>query len=131
MVTYCSASRSFTPLAAPSAQAASYSSPPDAPQYCGLLATVKWPSSILLMRPQAMVQPKQAWLVISCALPSVSRGVAMASAEMSLALSNCTSWWLRVGSAPISLITFISTWVPKVGRPWPVTALSCRIFFFS
>jgi hypothetical protein len=29
------------------------------------------------------------------------------------------------------LITFISTWVPKAGRPWPVTALSARIFFFS
>jgi hypothetical protein len=73
---------------------------------------VKWPWSILLMRPQAMVQPKQAWLVTSCFLPSVARGVAMASAEMSFAPSNCTSRWLRVGSAPISLITFISTWVP-------------------
>jgi hypothetical protein len=26
--------------------------------------------------------------------------------------SNCTSRWLRVGEAPISLITFISTCVP-------------------
>ncbi|MCY1369212.1 hypothetical protein D9M69_562370 [compost metagenome] len=112
MLAYCSASRSFTPLAAPSAQAASYSRPPLAPQYCGLFFTVKWPSSILLMRPQAMVQPKQAWLVTRCFLPSLSRGVAMASAEMSFAPSNCTSRWLRVGSAPISLITFISTWVP-------------------
>jgi hypothetical protein len=35
---------------------------------------------------------------------------------------------LRVGSAPISLITFISTWVPYLGRPWPVTALSASTF---
>ena len=68
--------------------------------------------SILLMRPQAIVQPKQAWLVTSCALPSLFRGVAIASAEMSFAPSNWLSRWLRVGSAPISLITFISTWVP-------------------
>jgi hypothetical protein len=91
MVAYCSASRSFTPLAAPSAQAASYSRPPEAPQYFGLVDTVKWPLSILLTRPQAMVQPKQAWLFTSCFLPSVARGVAMASAEMSLALSNWLS----------------------------------------
>ncbi|MDT4867768.1 hypothetical protein FQZ97_1026980 [compost metagenome] len=112
MLAYCSASRSFTPLAAPSAQAASYSRPPLAPQYCGLFFTVKWFSSILLMRPHAMVQPKQAWLVTRCFLPSLSRGVTMASAEMSFAPSNCTSRWLRVGSAPISLITFMSTCVP-------------------
>ena len=131
VLAYCSASRSLTPLAAPRAQAASYSKPPVAPQYCGLLATEKWVGSILLMRPQAMVQPKQAWLVTNCALPSLLRGAAMASAPMSLAPSNWMSRWLRVGSAPISLMTFISTWVPKVGRPWPVTALSARIFFFS
>ena len=64
------------------------------------------------MRPQAMVQPKQAWLVTSGFLPSVLRGVAMASAEMSFAPSNCTSRWLRVGSAPTSLMMFISTCVP-------------------
>lgn len=110
--TYCRHSRSFTPLAAPRAQAASYSRPPLAPQYCGLLTTVKCVSSILLMRPQAMVQPKHAWLVTRCFLPSLARGVAMASAEMSLAPSNCTSRWLRVGRAPTSLITFISTCVP-------------------
>jgi hypothetical protein len=102
----------LTPLAAPSAQAASYSRPPLAPQYCGLFSTVKWPWSILLMRPQAIVQPKQAWFVTSCFLPSVARGVAIASAEMSFAPSNWMSLWLRVGRAPISLITFISTWVP-------------------
>jgi len=34
-----------------------------------------------------------------------------------------------VGSAPISLITFINTWVPYLGRPWPVTALSASTFF--
>ena len=109
---YCSASRSPTPLAAPSAHAASYSSPPLAPQYCGLFSTLKCVLSILLMRPHAIVQPKQAWLVTSCALPSVLRGVAIASAEMSFAPSNWTSRWLRVGSAPTSLMTFIRTWVP-------------------
>ena len=83
------------------------------------------------MRPHAIVQPKQAWLVTSCFLPSLSRGVAIASAPMSLAPSNWLSRWLRVGSAPSSLITLISTWVPYVGRPWPVTAFSARIFFFS
>ena len=112
---YCRVSRSFTPLAAPSAQAASYSRPPDAPQYWGLFSTVKWPWSIFWMRPQAMVQPKQAWLVISGVLPSLPgalRGRPMASAPMSPAPSNCTSRWLRVGRAPTSLITLISTWVP-------------------
>jgi hypothetical protein len=73
---------------------------------------VKWLWSIFWMRPQAMVQPKQAWLVTSGFLPSVARGVAIASAEMSFAPSNWLSRWLRVGSAPISLMTFISTWVP-------------------
>ena len=43
--------------------------------------------------------------------------------------SNCTSRMLRVGIAAMPLITFISTWVPKVGRPWPVTALSASTFF--
>ena len=56
---------------------------------------------------------------------------AMASAEMSFAPSNCTSRWLRVGKAPTSLMTFISTCVPYAGKPWPVTALSAKIFFFS
>ena len=44
--------------------------------------------------------------------PSLARGMAMASALMSFAPSKATSRWLRVGSAPISLMTFISTWVP-------------------
>jgi hypothetical protein len=68
--------------------------------------------SILLMRPQAMVQPKQAWLVTRWLLAVGGRGLCMASAECLARPSNCTSRWLRVGSAPISLITFISTWVP-------------------
>ena len=58
-----------------------------------------------------MVQPKQAALVTRFGLPS-ARGSAIASAEMFFAPSNCTSRWLRVGSAPTSLMTFISTWVP-------------------
>ena len=128
---YCSASRSPTPLAAPSAHAASYSRPPEAPQYFGLFLTVKWVLSISEMRPQAIVQPKQAALVTRCVLPSDSRFSCMASAEIFEASSNCTSRWLRVGSAPISLITFISTWVPYLGRPWPVTALSASTFLAS
>ena len=52
----------LTPLAEPSAQAASYSSPPDAPQYCALFCTEKWVSSIFETRPHAMVQPKHAWV---------------------------------------------------------------------
>ena len=36
----------------------------------------------------------------------------MASAEILPASSNWTSRALRVGIAPTSLITFISTWVP-------------------
>ncbi len=64
------------------------------------------------MRPQAMVQPKQPALVVRLGLPSLLRGSCMASPETLLAPSNCTSCMLRVGSAPISLITFISTWVP-------------------
>ena len=52
----------------------------------------------------------------------------MASAEILPASSNWTSRWLRVGRAPISLMTFISTWVPYLGRPWPVTALSASTF---
>ncbi len=103
------ASRSLTPFAAPSAHAASYSRPPEAPQYSGRFFTVKWLSSIFEMRPQAIVQPKQAWLVTRLALPSVLRGSRIASADMSRAPSNWTSRWLRVGSAPISLITFIKT----------------------
>jgi len=59
-----------------------------------------------------MVQPKQAWLLTRLALPSVLRGSRIASAEMSFAPSNWTSRWLRVGSAPMVLMTFISTWVP-------------------
>ena len=128
---YCRASRSPTPLAAPRAQAASYSRPPEAPQYSGLLTTEKWVSSILAMRPQAMVQPKQAALVTSWGLPSEGGGSCMASPEILPATSNWTSRWLRVGRAPISLITFIRTWVPYLGSPWPVTALSARICFFS
>ncbi len=114
---YCRASRSPTPLAAPRAQAASYSRPPEAPQYSGLLTTLKWVWSMAEIRPQAMVQPKQAALVMRWALPSLARGSCMASAEILPASSNCTSRWLRVGRAPISLITFISTWVPYLGRP--------------
>ena len=64
------------------------------------------------MRPQAMVQPKQAWLVTRFGLFSLPRGSCIASPEMWLAPSNWTSWALLVGRAPISLMTFISTWVP-------------------
>ena len=64
------------------------------------------------MRPQAIVQPKQAWLVTSCDLPSVGRFSAIASAPIRLAPSNCESRWFRVGSEPVSLMTFIRTWVP-------------------
>ena len=64
------------------------------------------------IRPQAMVQPKHAPLVTRLALPSVGRFSCIASPEMACAPSNCTSRWLRVGSAPSSLMTFISTWVP-------------------
>ena len=131
MLAYCSASRSLTPFAAPSAQAASYSRPPDAPWYCGFCWTEKWSLSIFETRPQAMVHPKQAWLVTRCALPSLSRGLAIASAEISFALSNLTSLKFLVGRAPSSLITFINTWVPYVGRPSPVTAFSARTCFFS
>ncbi len=80
------------------------------------------------MRPQAIVQPKQAWLFTRLGLPSVFLGVCMASAEMSFAPSNCTSRWLRVGRAPISLITFIRTCVPYLGSPCPVTAFSASTF---
>ena len=85
-------------------------------------------SSILLMRPQAMVQPKQAWLVTRCFLAVGRSRVAMAFGLMSLAPSNWQSMWLRVGRPPTSLITFISTCVPMAGRPWPVTALSASTF---
>ena len=88
---YCNVSKSFTPLAAPRAQAASYSRPPDACICCGLFSIEKWVSSIFEMRPQAIVQAKQAWFVTKWALPSESRGAAIASAEISLAPSNCTS----------------------------------------
>ena len=71
-----------TPLAAPSAHAASYSRPPDAPWYCGLSLMLKWPGSIREMRPQAMVQPKHAPLVTRFALPSVGRFWCMASPEI-------------------------------------------------
>ena len=64
------------------------------------------------MRPHAMVQPKQAALVTRFAWPSLSRFSAIASAEILCAPSNFTSRMLRVGIAPISLMTFISTWVP-------------------
>ncbi len=99
-------------MSEPSAQAASYSSPPELPQYSGLFCTVKWPLSIVEMRPQAMVQAKQPALVVRLGLPSLLRGSCMASAEILCAPSNCTSRMLRVGIAPTSLITFISTWVP-------------------
>jgi len=49
------------------------------------------------MRPQAIVQPKQAWLFTRFGLPSVFLGVCMASAEMSFAPSNCTSRWFAGG----------------------------------
>jgi hypothetical protein len=79
-----------------------------------LFSTLKWVSSIFEMRPQAMVQPKQAWLVDQVRLAvGLDAVVAMASPEMPCA-------HLRTGRrggcawavAPISLITFISTWVP-------------------
>ena len=88
---------------------------------------VKWPFSIVEMRPQAMVQAKQAALVCRFGVPSL-RGSCMASAEILWAPSNCTSRMLRVGMAPTSLMTFISTWVPNFGRPWPVTAFSASTF---
>ena len=56
----CNASKSLTPLAAPSAQAASYSNPPDALMYWGLFCIEKCVSSIFEIRPQAIVQPKHA-----------------------------------------------------------------------
>ena len=105
-------SRSSTPVSDPSAHAASYSRPPEAPQYFGLFSTVKCPLSITEIRPQAMVQPKHAALVTRFAWPSLSRFSAIASAEILCAPSNFTSRMLRVGIAPISLMTFISTWVP-------------------
>ena len=88
MFAYCSASRSSTPLAEPSAHAASYSSPPEAPQYSGLVDTVKCFSSIFEIRPQAIVQPKHAWFVTRCDLPSLGRFSCMASAEILPAPSN-------------------------------------------
>ena len=103
---------SFTPVSGPMAQAASYSRPPELPQYSGLCSTLKWPWSMVEMRPQAMVHPKQAALVVRLGLPSLLRGWCMASPETSPAPSNWTSCMLRVGSAPISLMTFIRTWVP-------------------
>ncbi len=78
------------------------------------------------MRPQAIVHAKQPALRTKLALPSVGRFSSIASAEMSLAPSNWVSRKLWVGMAPTSLITFISTWVPKVGKPWPVTAFSAN-----
>ncbi len=74
-----------------------------------------------------MVQAKQAALVTRFALPS-GRLAAIASAEILFAPSNWLSRWLRVGRAPTSLMTFINTWVPYLGRPWPVTALSANTF---
>ena len=61
---------------------------------------------------QMAIKQGQAALVTRCFLPSLSRTSCMASAEIFEASSNWTSRWLRVGSAPTSLITFISTWVP-------------------
>ena len=59
-----------------------------------------------------MVQAKHALLVIRLDLPSDTRFSCIASPEMACAPSNWTPWWLRVGSAPVSLTTFIKTWVP-------------------
>ncbi|MBS1173843.1 MAG: hypothetical protein H6R12_2673, partial [Proteobacteria bacterium] len=82
ILAYCSASRSSMPLDEPSDQADSYSRPPEAPQYSGLFSTLKCFSSIREMRPQAIVQPKQAWLVTRWLLPSLGRFSCMASAEI-------------------------------------------------
>jgi hypothetical protein len=90
--------------------------------------TLKWVSSMREIRPQAMVHPKQAALATRCVLPSVSRFSCMASPEILLASSSCTSRWLRVGRAPNSLITFISACVPMVGKPWLVTVFSVSTF---
>ena len=76
------------------------------------------------IRPQAMVQLKQAPLVVRLGLPSLARGSAMASAEIFCAPSKPTSRILRAGRPPTPLITFINTWVPKAGKPCPVTAFS-------
>ena len=81
--------------------------------------------------PQAMVHAKHAAFVVRLALPSLSRGSSIASPEISPASSNWTSCILRVGIAPISLMTFIKTCVPSTGRPSPVTAFSTRTFLAS
>ena len=64
------------------------------------------------IRPQAIVHAKHAALVVRLALPSDLRGMAIASPPILFAPSNCISRILRVGRAPVSLITFIKTWVP-------------------
>ena len=109
---YCSASRSLTPLAAPSAQAAFvFQAARGAPVL-----------RLVLHREVALVHLADA---------AAGDGAAEAGPvgdEVLLAVGLCAAWhglggdvlralelhvlWLRVGSAPISLMTFISTWVP-------------------
>ena len=62
--------------------------------YWGLSFTLKWFGSMREMRPQAMVQPKQAPFFTRLGLPSVGRFSCMASPPMALAPSNCASRWL-------------------------------------
>ena len=75
-----------------------------------------------------MVQAKQPALVVRFGLPSLFLGSAIASAEMSPAPSKPTSRILCAGNPPTPLITFINTWVPYMGKPWPVTAPSANTF---
>ena len=70
------------------------------------------------------MQPKQAALVVKLALPSLVLGSTIASAEIFSAPAKPTSRMLCAGKPPTPLMTFINTWVPKVGNPCPVTAFS-------
>jgi hypothetical protein len=128
MLAYCRASRSPTPLAEPSAQAASYSRPPLAPQYWACSPPLKWLFVDARNAPagdgaaEAGGVGDQVRLAVGGTLlvHGLARDLARVL-ELHVAV-------VARRQAPISLITFISTWVPYLGRPWPVTALSASTF---
>ena len=123
-----SASRSLMPQSAPMAQAFSYSGPSTAIfQLWGRVVTVNLscasPGSCDTL-PQAIVQPKHALL-------ATSRVSARVSPLILSAPSSCETWWLFVGSAPLSLMMLTSTAVPYAARPSPVTGCSTSLLFIS
>ena len=107
---------SSTPTTGPKAKAVSYSRPPEAWRYCGRLTMVKWSSSMCAMRPQAMVQPKQALLVIRLRWPLAWVSIMAAGLILSTP-SNWTSLKLRVGRPPNSCMESIIALVPYSVRP--------------